>query len=72
MRLDAFFFTFQDDMCLLESDLLLSRNKIQNLETSNKTLHAELAKMREELKVAKETQKAIEDTLCAKEREHQT
>jgi hypothetical protein len=55
----------QDDMGLLESDLLLSRMKIQNLEASNKSLHAELARMREEMKSAKETQKAVEDTLCA-------
>ena len=40
----------QDDMCLIKSNLLLSHNKIQNLESSNKTLHVELARLREELK----------------------
>ena len=59
-------------MCLLESDLLLSRNKIQNLETSNKTLHAELATMREEIKWAKEARKAAEDTIRIMEEEHKT
>jgi predicted Holliday junction resolvase-like endonuclease len=65
-------FYLQDDMCLLESNLLLSHTKIQNPEASNKTLHVELARMREELKSAKEAQKAAEDAVQAKEQEHQT
>jgi septal ring factor EnvC (AmiA/AmiB activator) len=54
----------------MESELLLSKNKILNLEGSNKQVHQELAKLREELKAAREAQQTAENALVAKEAEH--
>jgi hypothetical protein len=42
----------QDDLVLVESDLMINHTKVANLEASNKGLHAQLARMREELKTA--------------------
>ena len=49
---------------------MLTKNKIHNLEGSNKQVHKELAKMREELKAAREAQQVAENALVAKETEH--
>jgi ElaB/YqjD/DUF883 family membrane-anchored ribosome-binding protein len=58
-------------MCLVESQLLLARNKILNLEGSNKQVHAELAKLREELKSMQEAKKTAGDSLVTIEAKQQ-
>jgi chromosome segregation ATPase len=55
---------------MMESEILLNKNKILNLEGSNKQVHDELAKMREELKMAREAQQDAENALVVKETEH--
>jgi len=59
----------QDKVCLLESELMLSKNKVIMLESSNKQVHEELAKLREELKSAHAVRQAAETALVAKETE---
>jgi ElaB/YqjD/DUF883 family membrane-anchored ribosome-binding protein len=58
-------------MCLVESELLLARNKNLNLEASNKQVHAELAKLREELMSAQDAKKTADDALVTLEAKHQ-
>jgi selenophosphate synthase len=48
---------------------MLSKNKVVTLESSNKQVHEELAKLREELKSAHAARQAAETALVAKETE---
>jgi hypothetical protein len=56
---------------MIESELLLTRNKVVTLETSNKQAYAELAAVREQLKTVQDTKKISEDALAEKEQEQQ-
>jgi predicted nucleic acid-binding Zn-ribbon protein len=62
---------FQDDKAMLESEIMLSKNKVSNLERSNQPLHGELQKLREELKAESAAKKTAEDALAAIEAKHQ-
>jgi hypothetical protein len=57
----------QDDICYLESEILLANNKVGKLEAYNLELHSELATLREQLKVAQEGKKSIEPALAKNE-----
>jgi selenophosphate synthase len=59
----------QDEVCLLEAELMLSKNKFITLESSNKQVHEELAKLREELKSALAAKQTAKTALVAKETE---
>jgi hypothetical protein len=50
---------------------MLSKNKVVTLESSNKQVHEELAKLREELKAAHAARQTTETALVAKETEQQ-
>jgi len=54
---------------LLESELMLTKNKVVTLESSNKQVHEELAKLREDLKSALAAKQTAETALAAKEAE---
>jgi selenophosphate synthase len=61
----------QDEVCLLEAELMLSKNKVIMLETSNKQVHEELAKLREEVKSALAAKQTAETALVAKKTEQE-
>jgi hypothetical protein len=50
---------------------MLSKNKVVTLESSNKQVHEELAKLREELKAAHAARQTAETALVVKETEQQ-
>jgi selenophosphate synthase len=61
----------QDEVCMLESELMLSKNKVVMLEGSNKQVHEELAKLRGELKSALAAKQTAETALVAKQTEQE-
>jgi hypothetical protein len=54
-------------MCYLESEILLTDNKVGKLEASNLQMHSELASLHDQLKVAQDGQKAVEAALAKNE-----